>query len=44
MKIATFNANSVRARLDIIVDWLRENQPDVLCIQETKVRDEEFPV
>jgi exodeoxyribonuclease III len=43
MKIATFNANSVRARLPIILGWLREQRPDVLCIQETKVRDEEFP-
>jgi len=43
MKIATFNANSVRARLPIILEWLREHQPDVLCIQETKVRDEDFP-
>lgn len=43
MKIATFNANSIRARLDIIVDWLGRHSPDLLCIQETKVRDEEFP-
>lgn len=44
VKIATFNANSVRARLDIITAWLAEHRPDVLCIQETKVQDHEFPV
>jgi exodeoxyribonuclease-3 len=43
MKIATFNANSIRARLDIILSWLETNQPDLLCIQETKVTDAEFP-
>lgn len=43
MKIATFNANSIRARLDIVLAWLKEHQPDVLCIQETKVEDKDFP-
>jgi len=43
MKIASFNANSVRARLPIIVDWLAAQQPDVLCIQETKAQDKDFP-
>jgi exodeoxyribonuclease III len=43
MMIATFNANSIRARLPVILGWLAANAPDVLCIQETKVRDEEFP-
>jgi exodeoxyribonuclease-3 len=42
-KVATFNANSIRARLPIILDWLQENQPDLLCIQETKVQDKDFP-
>lgn len=42
-KIATFNANSIRARLDQILDWLEREQPDVLCIQETKVQDPDFP-
>lgn len=44
MKIATFNANSLRARLKIITDWLEKESPDVLCIQETKVQDHEFPL
>ncbi len=43
MKITTFNANSIRARLPILLKWLQENNPDVLAVQETKVRDEEFP-
>ncbi|HUT54979.1 MAG TPA: exodeoxyribonuclease III [bacterium] len=42
-KIASFNANSIRARLPIVLDWLLKNQPDVLCLQETKVQDKEFP-
>jgi exodeoxyribonuclease III len=43
LKIATFNANSIRVRLSIILDWLKKEQPDVLAIQETKVQDHEFP-
>jgi exodeoxyribonuclease-3 len=43
LKIATFNANSIRARMDIVLDWLDKNKPDVLCVQETKVTDAEFP-
>ena len=43
MRIATFNANSIRARMDVILRWMDENRPDVLCIQETKVVDEDFP-
>ena len=43
MKIATWNINSVRRRLSLVVDWLTANQPDVLCLQETKVQDCDFP-
>lgn len=43
MKIATFNANSIRARLSVVIRWLEDHQPDVLCLQETKVQDTEFP-
>jgi exodeoxyribonuclease-3 len=43
VKIATFNANSVRSRLDTILAWLSRHRPDVLCLQETKVQDGEFP-
>jgi exodeoxyribonuclease-3 len=43
MKIATYNVNSVRRRLNIVLDWLVTNRPDVLCLQETKCQDHEFP-
>jgi exodeoxyribonuclease-3 len=43
VKIATWNVNSLRARQDLILDWLERKQPDVLCMQETKVTDAEFP-
>lgn len=43
MKFATWNLNSVRARQDRLVDWLRRSDVDVLAIQETKVPDDKFP-
>lgn len=43
MLIATFNCNSIRMRLGIILDWLAAHKPDVLALQETKVVDEQFP-
>jgi exodeoxyribonuclease-3 len=43
VKAATFNANSIRTRLPIVLEWLEREQPDVLCIQETKVQDKDFP-
>ncbi|UCE99574.1 MAG: exodeoxyribonuclease III [Planctomycetota bacterium] len=43
MKIASFNVNSLRARLPIVLWWLAEHQPDVLAVQETKVQDIDFP-
>jgi len=44
MKVATFNANSMRARLPIILNWLEREAPDILFLQETKVQDRDFPV
>jgi exodeoxyribonuclease-3 len=41
--IATWNVNSIRARLDRALAWLDAHQPDVLCLQETKVTDDKFP-
>ncbi len=41
--IATFNVNSIRSRLPIVISWLERHRPDVLCMQETKVADEVFP-
>jgi len=43
MKIASWNVNGIRARIDHVVAWIEENQPDVLALQETKVVDELFP-
>jgi len=43
MKVASFNVNSIRARLPIVLDWIRNESPDVLCLQETKVPDADFP-
>ena len=43
MKVASFNVNSLRARLPQVVQWLAEHQPDILAVQETKVQDIDFP-
>jgi exodeoxyribonuclease-3 len=43
VKLATWNVNSIRMRQDRVLAWLDRNQPDVLCMQETKVHDELFP-
>lgn len=44
MKVATWNINSVRVRMDRLLGWLARQAPDVLCLQETKCADEEFPL
>ncbi|HEY0003201.1 MAG TPA: exodeoxyribonuclease III [Pyrinomonadaceae bacterium] len=43
MKIATWNVNSILARLPLVQKWLEEARPDVLCLQELKCTDEKFP-
>ncbi len=43
LKIATWNINSVRLRMPIVLRYLESHGPDVLCLQETKCRDSEFP-
>ncbi len=43
MRIATWNVNSVLARLPRLVDWLKQAAPDVVCLQETKVGADAFP-
>lgn len=43
MKIASLNANGIRARLPIILDWIATHAPEVLCLQETKVQNADFP-
>jgi exodeoxyribonuclease-3 len=44
MKIATWNVNSLKVRLPHLLQWLGENPVDVLCVQETKMTDDKFPV
>jgi exodeoxyribonuclease-3 len=44
MKIATWNVNSIIARLPLVTRWLEKEKPDILCIQETKCADDKFPV
>src|SRR5438046_10199467 len=44
MKLATWNVNSIRARLERVLGWLDERQPDVLCMQELKVEEKDFPL
>jgi exodeoxyribonuclease-3 len=44
MKVATYNVNSIRQRLPIVLDWIADHKPDVMCLQETKVQDKDFPV
>ncbi|MCB1468299.1 MAG: exodeoxyribonuclease III [Rhizobiaceae bacterium] len=43
MKIATWNINGVRARIENLLHWLKESEPDVVCLQEIKTVDEQFP-
>ena len=43
-KLATWNVNSIRTRLPLLLEWLEEHNPDVVCLQETKVEDQLFPV
>lgn len=43
MKVATWNVNSIRTRQEQVRDWLQDNPVDVLCLQETKVVDQDFP-
>jgi exodeoxyribonuclease-3 len=42
--IASWNVNSLRVRLDHVLEWLDSNQPDALCLQELKMPDSEFPI
>jgi exodeoxyribonuclease III len=43
MKIATFNVNGVNGRLPVLLRWLEEARPDVVCLQELKAPDDKFP-
>ena len=43
MRIATWNVNSIKQRLENVLAWIRDRQPDILCLQEIKCVDEAFP-
>lgn len=43
MRVATWNVNSIRSRQEIVWEWLQKHRVDVLCLQETKVQDHDFP-
>jgi hypothetical protein len=43
MKLATFNVNGVNGRLPVLLRWLEQSEPDVVCLQELKAQDEKFP-
>lgn len=43
MKLATYNVNGINGRLPVLLRWLEESQPDVVCLQELKAPDEKFP-
>jgi len=44
MKIATYNVNGVNGRLPVLLRWLKETSPDIVCLQELKAPQEKFPV
>ena len=44
MKIATYNVNGINGRLPVLLRWLEEAQPDIVCLQELKAPDERFPI
>jgi exodeoxyribonuclease-3 len=44
MRIATFNVNGVNGRLPLLLRWLEEAEPDVVCLQELKASSEKFPI
>jgi exodeoxyribonuclease-3 len=44
MKIATYNVNGVNGRLPVLLRWLKESKPDIVCLQELKAPNEKFPV
>ena len=43
LSVATWNVNSLRARIDHVLRWLDESRVDVVCLQETKMTDDRFP-
>jgi exodeoxyribonuclease-3 len=41
--VASWNVNSIRSRINLVTEWIKSNEPDILCLQEIKVEDEKFP-
>jgi exodeoxyribonuclease-3 len=44
MRIATYNVNGIKARLPRLLEWLDEQKPDIICLQELKSSDETLPI
>ena len=44
MKLVTYNVNGIKARLPRLIEYLTEQQPDVVCLQELKTTDDTFPI
>lgn len=44
MRIATYNVNGINGRIEILLRWLAEDGPDVVCLQELKAPDNKFPI
>lgn len=44
MKIATYNVNGINGRLPVLLRWLYEAEPDIVCLQELKAPQEKFPL
>ena len=43
MKVATYNVNGIKSRLDKLLEWLGRESPDIVCLQELKAEDTGFP-
>ena len=43
MKLATYNVNGINGRLPVLLRWLEQSEPDVVCLQELKAPEEKFP-
>ena len=43
IKVVSWNVNSIRARIDLLLKWIKANDPDILLLQEIKAREEDFP-
>ena len=43
IKVVSWNVNSIRARIELFVNWIKTNNPDIILLQEIKAREEDFP-